>query len=458
MTTLESTTTSTGTTTSVTTTTSTTMCTSASTAATTTTPSSSTSSSSSNIQRRFTTVDVGDMTMTTVEEYNDEDENDDDDDDSNNNTIIDHVGVDRPLQQQQIYYETQPQQQQQRDWSHYISTFVAGVGSGILASIVCAPLDLMRTRMQVWGDIQQKSSTAGSTSTTSISTTPPPPPKRQTISPRIAFQELLQREGWRGMFRGLGVTLVTVPLFWGVYFPLYDETKHYLTKHHNQSGQYPDGIIHMSSAVFTGAVADVICNPLFVIRTRLQTQALHQILEQSSTTTPSSKTTTTTSSSSLGIVQTAKALYERHGITIFWRGMSANLIGLSHVAVQFPAYESLKKYFRDQRREKQEHQYGQHSPQQYQETVPELLLASGLAKSGASLLSYPHEVLRSRMMDNRNTIPPTLIGTAKHILQQEGVLGLYNGLSVTLLRVIPNCCVTFLSYELILRQCKSMTS
>jgi solute carrier family 25 folate transporter 32 len=46
------------------------------------------------------------------------------------------------------------------------------------------------------------------------------------------------------------------------------------------------------------------------------------------------------------------------------------------------------------------------------------------------------------------------VGTARHILQHEGVAGLYNGLSVTLIRVIPNCCVTFLSYELILRQCK----
>ena len=33
------------------------------------------------------------------------------------------------------------------------SSLVAGAGSGALASIVCAPLDLIRTRLQVWGEL-----------------------------------------------------------------------------------------------------------------------------------------------------------------------------------------------------------------------------------------------------------------------------------------------------------------
>lgn len=290
-----------------------------------------------------------------------------------------------------------------RDRSHYISTLAAGVGSGTLASIVCAPLDLMRTRMQVWREI---SSTDEST--------------------RAAFQQILQKEGWRGMFRGLGATLVTVPLFWGVYFPLYDETKYYF------STNYPDyhpSMVHMGSAVFTGAVADVICNPCFVVRTRLQTQALHQIADHQAL-------------RATGMIQTAKDLYAQHGPFVFWRGMTANLIGLTHVAIQFPSYEFLKKNCRDR------HEDG--SP----ETAAELLLSSGLAKVCASLLSYPHEVLRSRMMDSRASTPPTLIGTANHIWKTEGYAGFYTGLSVTLLRVIPNCCMTFLSYEMIFRYCK----
>ena len=296
--------------------------------------------------------------------------------------------------------------QHNRNSTHYLSTLFAGVGSGAFSSIICAPLDLVRTRMQVWGDVMQT--------------------EKGTATPTKAFQEILQREGWRGCFRGLGATLVTVPVFWGVYFPIYDETKYLCSIH------YPHlhpSIVHCGSAVFTGAIADVFCNPLFFIRTRLQTQALHQLAEH-------------TGIIRTGMLQTAKELMAQHGPLVFWRGMTANLMGLSHVAVQFPAYEELKKYAREQRKDG--------SP----ETPLELLLASGLSKMCASLLTYPHEVLRSRMMDSRATVRLNLRETAKSILVKEGVAGFYTGLTITLIRVIPNCCITFLSYELLLRWTK----
>ena len=299
-------------------------------------------------------------------------------------------------------------QEHQRDGRHFLSTFVAGVGSGALSSVICAPLDLVRTRMQVWGDVMH-SNVGG---------------------PVQAFQTILKNEGWKGCFRGLGATLVTVPLFWGVYFPLYDETKYYMSKHYPT--MHPS-LVHCGSAVYTGAIADLICNPLFVVRTRLQTQALHQLADHQGIV-------------QTGMRQTAVQLFREHGPLVFWRGMTANLMGLSHVAVQFPAYEKLKKMARERRQDK----YNDYSP----ESPTELLLASGLAKMCASVLTYPHEVLRSRMMDSRSQTPPTLRGTARHILQQEGFWGFYTGLPVTLLRVIPNCCITFLSYELLLRWAK----
>jgi solute carrier family 25 folate transporter 32 len=142
-----------------------------------------------------------------------------------------------------------------------------------------------------------------------------------------------------------------------------------------------------------------------------------------------------------GMVQTGISLYHKHGPTIFWRGMSANLMGLSHVAVQFPVYEYFKQYSRDRK-------HGQ------VETPLELLLSSGLAKMCASILTYPHEVLRSRMMDSRAATAPTLRGTALHIWSKEGLAGFYTGLPITLVRVLPNSCITFLTYELLLRWTK----
>ena len=192
----------------------------------------------------------------------------------------------------------------------------------------------------------------------------------------------------------------------------------------------------LPTAMTTGLVADVICNPLFVVRTRLQTQALHNL-----------------SRSPPGMIAIARELLRSspEGARVFWRGMTANVMGLSHVGVQFPAYEALKKIARDSK--------VAGTKQERQETTLELLLASGLAKMSASLLTYPHEVLRSRMIDDRQSSKaPTLRGTVVSIYRAEGFAGFYAGLPITLIRVVPNCCITFVSYELLLRGAKQYIS
>lgn len=185
-------------------------------------------------------------------------------------------------------------------------------------------------------------------------------------------------------------------------------------------------VIHMGSAVSAGAISDVLCNPMFVVRTRLQTESLHIFVEKSLHAENSPKQST--------ITQMMKQIYSEGGILSFWRGMSANLLGLSHVAVQFPIYEQLKLIFRADREEGQE-------------TIPELLLASGLSKMSACLLTYPHEVIRSRLMDDRTVQRIGFFKTCLRLYSAEGFAGFYVGLPISLLRVIPNTMLTFLVYE-----------
>lgn len=182
---------------------------------------------------------------------------------------------------------------------NYWSSLVAGVGSGALSSVMCAPLDLVRTRLQVWSDLHLAAAAS---------------PVRQ------AFVDIWLKEGWRGYFRGLGASLVTVPAFWGCYFPLYDDCKRQWSKRHPQTNP---SIVHCGSAVAAGAVSDVLCNPMFVVRTRLQTEALHHLADG------------TTQRGKSGILRTIRALYHEGGLPIFWRGMTANLMGLSHVAGEY---------------------------------------------------------------------------------------------------------------------------
>ena len=77
-------------------------------------------------------------------------------------------------------------------------------------------------------------------------------------------------------------------------------------------------------------VADTVTNPLWVVRTRMQTETLHWLSVSESNVKP------------MTMLQTTVGLYEKHGVTVFWRGLTASFLGLSHVAIQFPVYERLK--------------------------------------------------------------------------------------------------------------------
>ena len=78
--------------------------------------------------------------------------------------------------------------------------------------------------------------------------------------------------------------------------------------------------------------------------------------------------------------------------------------------------------------------------------------ASGGAKAVASLITYPHEVIRTRLRQPAvgGIIKYTgLMQTLKLVVREEGVASLYGGLTAHMLRVVPNAACMFLIYELV---------
>lgn len=75
----------------------------------------------------------------------------------------------------------------------------------------------------------------------------------------------------------------------------------------------------------------------------------------------------------------------------------------------------------------------------------------------ASVITYPHEVVRTRLQlvaDPKAEHPERkrrrgLVRTAKRIWRDEGVVGFYRGVGVNLLRTVPASAVTILTYELV---------
>jgi solute carrier family 25 protein 33/36 len=80
----------------------------------------------------------------------------------------------------------------------------------------------------------------------------------------------------------------------------------------------------------------------------------------------------------------------------------------------------------------------------------EYLTVASAAKLLASLMTYPHEVVRTRMREQRGITNLKYTGflqCVKTIMREEGWRALYGGMGAHLVRVVPNAAIIFLTYE-----------
>lgn len=67
----------------------------------------------------------------------------------------------------------------------------------------------------------------------------------------------------------------------------------------------------------------------------------------------------------------------------------------------------------------------------------------------ASALTYPHEVIRNNLQNERNYDQKKMSMTKliKHIYVNQGIGGFYGGFKINLIRILPNTAIMFASYE-----------
>lgn len=183
--------------------------------------------------------------------------------------------------------------------------------------------------------------------------------------------------------------------------------------------------VHLFSAIGAGVSTVVITNPLWVVKTRLQTQGMGL---------------QTRWTQYRGTMDGLTKIIQQEGLSRLYAGLVPSLIGVAHVAIQFPLYEYLKTKLSQFSHEQRD-----------QLSIDRLILASSLAKMVASTLTYPHEVIRSRMHLN-GTKPFHGFGELlKVIWREEGFRSFYSGCGINLCRTVPSAAITFTSYELIAR-------
>jgi solute carrier family 25 folate transporter 32 len=246
-----------------------------------------------------------------------------------------------------------------------LHSMVAGAGAGLVSSIATCPLDVVKTTLQAQSVARGDKGYEGVTKT---------------------IMRIYRQSGLRGFYRGLGPTIGGYLPTWGIYFTVYDFIKDRLRRV-PLAVAHPD-MSHVVAAMTAGATGTILTNPLWVVKTRFMAQAILP---------PTAKRYRNT-------VQAFYTIYKNEGLRAFYKGLLPSLFGVSHVAVQFGLYEKSKSWASREGR---------------QLTPTAILACSAFSKMVASLATYPHEVLRTRIQVQRNrpagppqpTRPPEPVGS-----------------------------------------------
>ncbi|CAO2183869.1 unnamed protein product [Urochloa humidicola] len=287
---------------------------------------------------------------------------------------------------------------------------VAGGSAGVISATVLCPLDVIKTRLQVYGLPSNLSSGAA-------------PPGRVIIS---GFQQILKNEGFPGLYRGLSPTIVALFPTWAVTFSVYNHVKGLLRSEdgNNSELSVQANVLAASCAGIATATAT---NPLWVVKTRLQTQGMRPgVVPYQS-------------------ILSALQRIAKEGIRGLYSGLLPSLVGVAHVAIQLPVYEKVKLYFA----KRDNTTVDKLSPTQ-------VAMCSSGSKVAASIITYPHEVVRSKLQEqgrdhNGAMRYSGVTDCIKQVYKKEGFPGFYRGCATNLLRTTPNAVITFTSYEMINR-------
>lgn len=239
---------------------------------------------------------------------------------------------------------------------------LAGAGGGIIAQIITYPLQTVNTRQQTERSTKKKKAGGGAAS---------------DASTLFQMLQLIQTEGWGGLYSGLKPSLIGTAASQGIYYYFYQLLKNKVEGVAADRGKkgLGDGTVGMFSwlviAAVAGSINVLLTIPIWVLVTRMQTHTqaerkmidskrellLKEISRSNSMDVSVLKDRLAKLDSEkplpYGTLQAIREVYRESGISGFWKGLVPTLIMVCNPSIQFMIYETLAKRLRSKQSRKQ---------------------------------------------------------------------------------------------------------
>ncbi|KXT13531.1 hypothetical protein AC579_4153 [Pseudocercospora musae] len=331
----------------------------------------------------------------------------------------------------------------------------SGAMAGMASGIVTCPLDVIKTKLQAQGSFANPGLKHNG------------PPAGAVYSGMIGTaRTIIRQDGLKGMYRGLGPMLLGYLPTWAVYMAVYDSSREYFYAHGYGEKDTDKWLARVYASLAAGACSTLATNPIWVIKTRLMSQVSKAAMDGARTPWHYSST-----------LDAARKMYASEGVAAFYSGLAPALLGLTHVAIQFPLYEYFKQQFTGLEMGATPSEHGEAA-----KNTAGILAATFLSKLCATSATYPHEVLRTRLQTQQRHLPVEhahhgvdvtkhsqsinplkriantdgvayqpryrgVLNTCRIILQEEGWRAFYNGMGTNMIRAIPAAMTTMLTFE-----------
>jgi len=303
--------------------------------------------------------------------------------------------------------------------------------------------------------------------------------RRTRLGAMQIFRGVLKYEGVRGLYQGLVPAVVGSAVSWGGFFYVYETMKRQLRQaKSNYASSNTVGIDRISAqagqqqkqkqqqqvksaqelptlnsfenfVLGTGSsvVMVFVTNPVWLIKLRLQLQM------KRATENLHVKNVTQYD----GFLDAFRKIIKADGVLGLYKGTGPALMLTSHGGVQFVVYEFLRKHFHYARARRTAESS---IVKRFEDSIGYLTIGA-ISKMVASTVTYPLQVMKSRMQQPSSSLELTstgdvtvvkrdyvgLVRTVQRMWKVEGVTGFFKGAVPNAVRVAPSAAVTFLVYE-----------